>query len=385
MPLIRNLLARTGLTDRRHDERMDPQGLTVSYEAESEEKRVRIGNISPTGLYLITEERWEPGAAVLLTLGEKSIFDESSRFQVKLWTRCVRVDESGAGLAFRHSHVDRMKWLEAMSKAPSLIANKNIVQLFRLTRAFAFLFHISPASEAEVLKLVTTTLTHERTERAIEIALLADDQLESQSCASRMDIPPSLVVRILERGVEFDELEIRAYWARLLAGSSLAGSQDDENKAFESLLSKLTPIHLRVLSAAWAKADQTGEPAAQDVCCTAEEIDAIAKVASVESVEWVVNDLNAFGLLGSTARPLLGARLEQVNLSLSDFGRRFCELCLGQPHRVDGEMLPAAVLEPSVDVDGAGVLPAKVEEAFTYSLASEAETIRQNSGLAFLH
>jgi hypothetical protein len=388
MQLLRKLLAHTGLADRRTDQRMDAQGLSVSYAAGSEHKKVRIGNISPTGLYLFTEERWQPGAIVLLTLGEKSIFDESSRFQVKLWTRCVRVDEQGAGLAFRHSHIDRLKWLEAMSKAPTLIASKNLVQVFRLTRAFAFLFHISPASEPEIMKLVTETLTHERTERALEIALQADDQLESQSCLSRTDVSPGLVREILERGVEFEEAEVREYWARLLATSSLSGSQDAFNAELVNLLSKLNPLHLRVLSAAWSKANQarteTGSSSPQDVSCTAEEIDAMAGVARIESVEWIVNDLNTFGLLGNTAKPEFGERLEQVNLSLSDLGRQLSERCFGVPDPGQNEIKNTAVVEQFVALDTEEVLPAGASEELPDSLASEAQTIRENTSVALL-
>jgi hypothetical protein len=366
---------------------MDANGLTASCFTGSEHKSARIGNISPTGLYLLTEERWKPGTTVVLTLGEKSIFEESSRSQVKLWTRCVRIDENGVGLAFTHSHIDRVKWLEAMSKAPALIAEKSPVHVFRFTRALAFLFHISPASEGEILKLITETLTRERTERVIEIALLADDQLESQSCASRADVSPGLVQRILELAMEVEEQETRAYWARLLAASSLKDSQDSLNQAAIGLLAKLNLVHLRILAEAWRLANQadrrTSSSLPGEVYCTVEEVEVIAGVTQVERIEWLVNDLHGFGLLEGTAKPSLCGRLAEVNLSLSDLGRKFCERCFGEPEPVE-EDPRIAFFEQYVPLDLDDVSPASNGQELSNSLASEARTMRQPSSVALI-
>jgi hypothetical protein len=388
MPLIRTLLTRIGLIERRSDQRMDANGLTVSCSTGSEHKKVRIGNISPTGLYLATEERWRPGTTVVLTLGEKSAFETTSRSQVKLWTRCVRVDEGGAGFAFTHSHVDRVKWLEAMSRAPSLIAESHPVQVFRMTRALAFLFHISPASESEILKHITETLTRERTERVIEIALLADDLLESQTCVSRTDLSPDLVLRILGLAVEVEDAEIRDYWARLLAAFALKDSQDALNLAQMSLLSKLNLLHLRILSAAWLRANQrsekTGSASSDGNYCAVKDLEAIAGVGLVERIEWIDNDLHEFGLLAGTAKPALCGRVAEVDLSLTDRGREFCERCFGRPNQPEKENPDLALSEQFVPLDSDDDLPAGTREGLSNSLANEAQEIRQNSSMALI-
>jgi len=441
MPLFRNLLTQIGLAERRHDPRMDANGLTASCATGSEHKKVRIGNISPTGLYLLTEDRWQPGTAVVLTLGEKSVFEESSRLQVKLWTRCVRVDGSGAGLAFTHSHIDREKWLEAMSRAPSLIAEKNPVQVFRYTRALSFLSHISPASESQILELVSGTLTRERTERVVELALHADDLLESQSHASKIDLAPDLVLRILSLAVEVEEAEIRDYWARLLAAFSLSGSQDHSNLAQMHLLSKLNLLHLRILSAAWLRLIQIGlrtspssSPASSPISapisstssasssptspdanfCTVKELEAITGVALAERIEWIVNDLHEFGLLGGNTKPALCGRLAEVDLDLTILGQKFCEQFFGQPQPVRQETHDPAhpnigvqnvsahntsiqstsvqrksgqntsILEQYVTLGSDETMSATASQELSNSLASEAQALRENSGLALM-
>jgi hypothetical protein len=398
MSRIRTLLTRIGLADRRGEQRMDANGLTVSCSSGSEQMKVKIGNISPTGLYLVTEERWPHGTTIVLTLGEKSAFEDSSRSQVRIWTRCVRSDEGGVGLAFTHSHIDRVKWLEAMSRAPSLIAENHPVQVFRLTRALAFLFHISPASESEILKLISGTLTRERTERVIEIALMADDLLESQSRPSRFDISPGLVLHMLALAVEVEEAEIREYWARLLAAFSLRGSQDDALLMHMSLLTKLNLLHLRILGAAWARANQagssTGAASFQDNFSTVKELEALAGVALVERIEWIVNDLHEFGLHAGNTKPALCGRLAEVDLSLTDLGLRFCEQCFGQPEPAEKESpetvpqdsspTARALHEQYVPLDGEDALLPAARQALSNSLASEAQTMRQVSSVALI-
>jgi hypothetical protein len=402
MSRIRTFLTRMGIAERRREQRMDANGLTVSCSPGSDQKKVKIGNISPTGLYLVTEERWQIGTTIVLTLGEKSLVEDSSRSQVKLWTRCVRADQGGVGLAFTHSHIDRVKWLESMSRAPSLIAENHPVQVFRLTRALAFLFHISPACEGEILKHIAETLTRERTERVIEIALLADDLLESQSRPSRIDISPGLVLHILAQAVEVEEAEIREYWARLLAEFSLSGSQDDALLAHMNLLSKLNLLHLRILSAAWDRANQAGlqtgptssPTAPQDSFCTVKELEAIAGVALVERIEWIVNDLHELGLHAGSTKPALCGRLAEVDLALTDLGLRFCEQCFGQPEPAQKEIqdsaLPTtapqgrALHEQYVPMDSANTLSAGTGQELSNSLATEAKTMRQSTSVALI-
>jgi PilZ domain len=355
MSLFRSLFTRIGIAERRKEQRMDAQGLTVSCAAGTEQSKAQIGNISPTGLYLATEKRWQPGAAVLLTLEEKRTLESSCRSRVKLWTRCARVDENGAGLTFAQAHMDQAKWVEAMSNAPSLIAENHPVHVFRLTRALAFLAFISPDSETRIRKLMTENLTRERTERVIEIVLLAEELLESENCPIRTDVSPELIVRALELAIEVEEAEVRDCWARMLAASISTGAEDVLNLTYLTLLSKLGRWHLRILSAAWDRAVQadhkTRGSASDEVFCSVEEIEAIAGAARVERIEWMVNDLHELGILGGSLKPALGGRLFEVNLTLSELGRGLCARCFGQPARAEEESRSIGFHERKVDQD----------------------------------
>jgi len=383
MSLIRSFLARTGFAERRKDQRVDAKGLPVSCAVGSQPKSARVGNISPTGLYLFTEERWAQGTIVVLTLGEKSRFDKTSRSVVQLWTRCIRTDDDGAGLTFTHAHINRTKWLEAMSLAPSLIAENHPVHVFRFTRALAFLFSTSPASQPQLLRLLQENPDRENVERAIEIALLADDLLESQSCASRMDVPPALVLRILAMAMEIEQAEAREYWARLLAASALSGSHDDSSLAHLKLLSSLNLYHLRVLTAAWHKTDsglvEAGLASAHNSSSTTAEIAEIAGLEELEAVESIVNDLHEFGLLENSANPDFPARLAPLNLTLSGLGLRFCERCCSQLKPSQEEILFTDPIEQYVPLDFDDAA-----KQFATSLVADAQSLRQSSSLALI-
>jgi hypothetical protein len=364
MSNFRSFLTRIGIAERRKDQRMDAQGLTVSCAAGTEQTTAQIGNISPTGLYLATEKRWQPGATVLLTLEEQRMFESSCRSQVKLWTRCTRVDENGAGLTFAQTHMDQAKWVEAMSNAPSLIAENHPVHVFRLTRALAFLSFISPDSEATIRKLMSENLTRERTERVIEIVLLAEELLDSENCPIRTDVSPQLILRTLELAIEVEETEVRDCWARLLAASISGGAQDLLSLAYLNLLSKLGQWHLRILSSAWDRANQAdpkaGRSASGEVFCPVKEIEAIAGAARVERIEWMVNDLHDLGILGGSSKPALGGRLAEVNLTLSDLGRGLCERCFGQWTPAEQESRSRALIERKAEPDSAFVPAGRV-------------------------
>jgi hypothetical protein len=59
-----------------------------------------IRDISSTGLYVVTEERWYPGTLVLMTLQRTDDGDELTERSVAVLSRAVRWGEDGVGLQF---------------------------------------------------------------------------------------------------------------------------------------------------------------------------------------------------------------------------------------------------------------------------------------------
>jgi hypothetical protein len=59
-----------------------------------------IRDISLTGLYVVTEERWYPGTEVVMTLTKSDWGGEASDHSISLRARAVRWGSDGVGLGF---------------------------------------------------------------------------------------------------------------------------------------------------------------------------------------------------------------------------------------------------------------------------------------------
>jgi hypothetical protein len=59
-----------------------------------------IRNISFSGLYVVTEERWYPGTLVLMTLQRNDLGEEMAERSIAVQTRAVRWGPDGVGLQF---------------------------------------------------------------------------------------------------------------------------------------------------------------------------------------------------------------------------------------------------------------------------------------------
>jgi len=86
------------------DLRKAPRELTPSlaayYWTGSAPKAHSIRDISATGLYVVTEERWYPGTLILMTLQDTKDGEESVEHSISVHSRAVRWGNDGVGLQF---------------------------------------------------------------------------------------------------------------------------------------------------------------------------------------------------------------------------------------------------------------------------------------------
>ncbi len=88
------------------------EGLTAFYWTGASPQAHAIRDISSTGIYIITEERWYPGTLVLMTLTTNGGEDKTDERSIVIQSRAVRWGSDGVGLkfvlpdarAFRHGH-----------------------------------------------------------------------------------------------------------------------------------------------------------------------------------------------------------------------------------------------------------------------------------------
>lgn len=99
-PPPRNWLERWWSPDPRKAPREAVSGLAAYYWTGSAPVPHRIRDISASGLYLVTEERWYPGTLVLMTLQRTDCGEETKERSIYVHSRAVRWGNDGVGLQF---------------------------------------------------------------------------------------------------------------------------------------------------------------------------------------------------------------------------------------------------------------------------------------------
>ncbi len=113
----KNWLERWWSPDPRKAPREPQPGLAAYYWNGAAPKAHTIRDISTTGLYVVTEERWYPGTLVLMTLQRSGDGEKIAERSISVMSRAVRWGNDGVGLQFtmpdekdadkeRNPHVD---------------------------------------------------------------------------------------------------------------------------------------------------------------------------------------------------------------------------------------------------------------------------------------
>ncbi len=87
-------------SDRRRAPRHPLPGLVAYYWTGSAPRAYQIADISSSGFYLLTEERWFPGTMVLMTLQRTDSSGRNLDDSIAVQSRVVRWGSDGLGLAF---------------------------------------------------------------------------------------------------------------------------------------------------------------------------------------------------------------------------------------------------------------------------------------------
>ena len=93
-------------SDRRRSQRQPLPGLVAYYWTGSAPRAYQIADISNSGFYLLTEERWFPGTMVLMTLQRTDSAGKNLDDSIAVQSRVVRWGSDGLGLAFVVSRAD---------------------------------------------------------------------------------------------------------------------------------------------------------------------------------------------------------------------------------------------------------------------------------------
>jgi hypothetical protein len=239
-------------------ERLSPTWLAVQPEVDGNRVRARVKDISPTGVYLQTNQRWAVGQVFFLeVLGEGLGKEVDPELYLTVEARVARHGKDGVGFSFvLPEGLDPKLWETLIYSAFLLSSHKHIVLSFRLIRAVLFLCGLCPSSVQEVFAGLGGGLHGPRAEVSIAIANKAEKLLKLKANWQKLRAHPGLVVRILREGSWALDVVTQDLWAGLLAGSCDAEGTDDSNQEYVELLTHLTPSQARIFVAGCSQARQ---------------------------------------------------------------------------------------------------------------------------------
>ena len=240
--------------ERRRAERRNSPSLSAYHWKGSLPRQNSVRDISATGAFLVTQDRWEPGEIIALSLQRSGPIEKENSFSVK--AQAVRWDDNGVAISFvLPPGADLRLWQSPLKSAAEQNEPEDIVREFRVAQAISFLSRISPETRDFMTRLLHEELSNYRLENAVEITLKAEKMLGGSVQVDHLRALPRVVTRIVEGGSwSSDDKWMLQFWAGLLAASCTTTGGDETSLAFVTLLGQLKALHLRILSAACTKA-----------------------------------------------------------------------------------------------------------------------------------
>jgi hypothetical protein len=333
MTLVRELAVRAGILEHRRDRRLSAQQIHASYSAGAKPIPARVKNISSTGIYLLTSERWPPGTYVDLSLRRRSALEDEQPPSVHLRARIVRIGLDGVGLVFEPEHVGTDIWMNLVMKAVNVSVHKDAVRVLRVSRALAFLRRVSPAAESKVLQHIAGESIYESGERAVETILNAEVLVDSWKLPIRTGVSPEVILRILENTSRANLEWVRQHWAGMLASSVQYWARDRESLQFAAMLSNLDPVQIRILDTACNGALRAERHAGYyfvpKLTCSTAVLQTIAGLSDLVVIERHLDCLYRFNLLEPTIKNSSFEHIDRANLTPTETGLRLYARCKG--------------------------------------------------------
>jgi len=318
-----------------------------------------VRNISATGMYLVTRERWPQGEVNPVRLVYPELTDDSPDRQVTLQTKAVRWGEDGMGLTFILPEcMDLWLW-----KSDGLIEPEDILSEFRTARSLSFLRRICPSATQELKLLFREGLSNIRIANAIGITHRAEAMLAAERDFDRLRAPQNVVMRVVQEGSWADDGITQQLWAGILATACTLMGDDESNLPYIDLLAELAAIDGRLFTTACTKSQKvfanSGAVSAQPVICTAQELIDIAGAHDLMKIDRNIFQLANLGLLEPRVKSKYfnfeqDANLTPTALGLELFAR--CQGYRGAPHDYyaaqDASPASAQSLQPPTTSEG---------------------------------
>ncbi len=294
-----------------------------------------VRDISSTGLYILTEERWQPGTLVFLTLQREGPLETNPERRIDVQAKVTRCGEDGVGLTFVLQDDPHSRQWESLRE--SLIEQskpKDMLTLVRLAGAVAFLSRICPEGSEEIGQLLRGRLSNHKLANAVAIALKAENLLAFEPVDDNRYADSGLIVRILEDGSCTDEDWLKHFWGGLLATSCSADGREKSSSVFVDLFSQLTTYPVRLLTVVCTRATkvlaESGLVSAQPLPCRKEELK-LTTGSRGHQIERDLQHLSQLHLIEKTESdsPALLVR-DEIYITPTSLGLQLFARCNGQ-------------------------------------------------------
>ena len=293
-----------------------------------------VANISCSGAYLLTRERWNVGELHSLTLQRSGALEGASARRVTVQAKVIRRDSEGVGVQFlMPSGSDLHLWHSAIKADAPQTEPEDVVREFRLAAAIAFIHRIAPEGTDRVRLLMRKQLSNFRLASAIEIALHAEELLSIEGDGTWLKTDPAVVVRILEDGSWAETEWIQHYWAGLLATSCTTNLPVEGDLKLISLLSQITTIQTRIFSGSCVRAiksfHQDGRVSARQLTCSASELVEIADTHDRVRIERDIQHLVELGLIEKSVKWKFFSLLDHAVITPTETALELYARCQG--------------------------------------------------------
>lgn len=217
-----------------------------------------VKDISSTGLYILTEERWQPDTLLCLTLQRQGPLEMDPDLRIEVQAKVVRRGEDGVGLEFVfNDDPESRQWVSLRESLIEQAQPEDMESLVRLVEAVAFLSRICPGEAEKIRHLLHGRLSKHQLTNAVAIALKAENLLAGEPGPHTQRVNPDLVIRILEDGSCTDEAWLKDFWGGLLATSCAVDAKDESSlffmESFSTFATFLSRIRFNLRQAASSK------------------------------------------------------------------------------------------------------------------------------------
>lgn len=310
-------------------ERREVPGLEAIHWTGSSPGLDIVKNISSTGMYLVTRERWREGEINPVRLVYPELSDDSPERQVTIETRTARWGEDGMGLTFVLPEcMDLWLWQSGERVEP-----EDILSEFRLSRALAFLRRICPAATQDLKLLFREGLGNMRVPNAIAIAHRAEIMLASQPNFDRMHAPASVVLRVVKEGSWAEDTATQNLWSGILVTACTMTGDDESNLPYIDLLAEMATVDTRLYVEACSKAPKVfatnGAVSASPLMRTADEMIHLTGTKDLSKIDRNILQLSILGLLEPREKAKYFSFAQTANLTPTALGLELYARCQG--------------------------------------------------------